>query len=150
MTRYEELMEMIAVETDECIVWPHAIGTDGYGRVWQDRASHRAHRTALASVCPPPTAAHHAAHGPCHNPQCINPQHLSWKTATENALDKHRDGTHTCGETHHASKFSDDSINGVRALYAMGNTSQAEVARRYGMSKSQVNNFVHHRQRIAA
>jgi hypothetical protein len=150
MSRYSELMEMIAVETDECVVWPHAIGTDGYGKAHHDGATHGTHRLALRSVCPPPTEAHQASHGPCHNRLCVNPQHLSWKTSAENKFDKHRDGTHTCGETHHRTKFSDDVVNSVRALYAVGNITQAEVGKRYGMSKSHVSQLVHYRDRMVA
>jgi len=42
---------------------------------------------------PPPTPEHHAAHS-CDrgHDKCVNPNHLSWKTPTENQLDRFRDG----------------------------------------------------------
>jgi predicted XRE-type DNA-binding protein len=150
MTRYEELMSMIAVETDECIVWPHSKDRYGYGKVWCNGDTLQTHRTALRSMCPPPTEDHQASHGPCHNRACVNPQHLSWKTRTENQFDKLRDGTHARGETHHLAKFSDDVVNSVRALYAMGNLSQAEVGLRFGVSRQHVAALVNHQVRIAA
>jgi hypothetical protein len=150
VSRYDELMSMIAVETDECIVWPHSSNRSGYGTAWHDGKQVRTHRAALCVVCPPPTEAHEAAHGPCHNRLCVNPQHLSWKTRKENFADTHRDGTYLCGEAHQVTKFSDDIINGVRALYAIGNMTQAEVGLRFGVSRTHVSNIVNYHQRVAA
>ena len=79
MSKYEELLEMIQEDTDECILWPYARSSRGYGKVSVNGTVRPTHRLALETVSDPPTLKHHPAHGPCHNPLCVNPRHLSWK-----------------------------------------------------------------------
>jgi HNH endonuclease len=88
--------ELVLIETDDCVVWPHGTDKGGYGVVRFDGFTRPVHRVALERhVGPPPTPEHKAAHGPCHNRRCMNYRHLSWKTNAENLADKLRDGTLT-------------------------------------------------------
>jgi hypothetical protein len=82
-------------ETDECVIWPY--GCTGNGKYGQLVINGKI-QTVPAWVCefrygPRPSKKYVAAHGPCHNPLCINYRHLSWKTYSENNLDMNRDGT---------------------------------------------------------
>ncbi len=83
-------------DTDECIVWPYRLTTDGYGRLDVDGKRLRAHRFVLELASgPAPGPGYEAAHAPviCHNPPCVNPAHLRWATRVENVGDKVLDGT---------------------------------------------------------
>ena len=117
VTKYEELMGRLAPwHADphaECMTegsW--SLKYDGYGRIHDPTrgTSQYAHSIALRSVWPMPPGKMCsikqvfdtklvAAHGPCHNPACYNPWHLSWKTYAENMADKERDGTSVHGHT---------------------------------------------------
>ena len=79
----------------ECIVWPFATSTRGYGIIRKEQGPNLlAHRLALILHTGIHPRERLATHGPCHNPLCINPMHLSWGTHQTNTDDMLRDGTH--------------------------------------------------------
>lgn len=91
--RLNFLFECYDGARDECITWPFWKNRKGYGRIQVKLRHVRVHRL----VCfwrhgPPPSPNHHAAHE-CGNAACCNPNHISWKTPTENEHDKARHGT---------------------------------------------------------
>lgn len=79
--------------TDECILWPFGLATNGYGHTQFNGRKRGVHRIVLilTTKIDPPNMD--AAHGPCHIRSCVNPRHLSWKTCQENTHDMKRDGT---------------------------------------------------------
>jgi len=87
--------EHIAHRGDECLIWPFSCATPGYGQFMPSGSGKvkMAHRFMCeAAWGPPPSEAHQAAHS-CGNRRCVNPSHLSWKTRTENQLDRENHGT---------------------------------------------------------
>lgn len=85
---------------DDCLEWPYARGTNGYGHVHVDGITTTAHRVVLTlHRGDPPDPTLEAVHAPivCHNPGCVNPRHLRWATHAENMADTIIDGTNTGG-----------------------------------------------------
>lgn len=75
---------------DECLTWPFGYGSSGYGSVFYKTHIMGAHRAmCFEAHGKPPSEAHQAAHS-CGNGHlgCVNPKHLRWATAQENAADK--------------------------------------------------------------
>ena len=139
MTRYEELLEMIAAPTEECIIWPYKPNRYGYGQVYANgKGGQLAHRVALATISEPPTEKHVAAHGPCNDRLCVNPRHSSWKTQKENIADKHRDGTHQEGERHGMCRLTEDQVLEIRSLHATGNYLHRELAAMFDCDRSNI------------
>lgn len=107
------LREQIEFATaGECIVWPFAKCTKGYGTVSSETA--RASRLALIIFTGDNPRDLVAAHGPCHNRLCVNPLHLSWKTPKGNAQDRDRDGTEIRGEQRHLAKLTEEMVLLIR------------------------------------
>ena len=125
-----------ASSTDECIRWPENWGSEnGYGRVKYKGRMVLAHRLSLSLATGVTMRdAREAAHGPCHNPLCLNPGHLSWKTMRENQRDRLRDGTTNRGERSGHSKLTSTQVLEIRA----STDTHRAVAERFNISKTQV------------
>lgn len=89
------LLTHVGHQGDECLIWPFARFHNGYGRFNHEGKPYRAHRHMCQLVHgDPPTTAHDAAHS-CGKggDGCVNPKHLSWKTRSENLMDRREHGT---------------------------------------------------------
>jgi len=128
----ESLAEM---EADGCIEWPFGMNSNGYGEAIVGGKRTTAHRAALTiSSGPPPSSLHVAAHGSCHNTACVNPLHLSWKTASENANDRWRDGTMVYGEDANATKLSQEDVQSI----CLDERSGSVIASQYGVTRGAI------------
>ena len=132
--------ELIVLETDDCILWPHA-KTRGYGVIGNN--GYVSHEVLERRVAPRPPGAM-ALHQPetCHNRACMNYRHLRWGTAQENADDRSRDGTNTCGARTGTSKLTDAQVMDIRHRYARGGGSQEALGREYGLTQGTVSLIV--------
>lgn len=83
--------------TETCWIWTGAKNGDGYGSFGLNGKTYLAHRLALSESLGRPLRpgmdVAHAPKGICHNPSCVNPEHLREATDKENAADKRVDGT---------------------------------------------------------
>jgi len=109
---------------DDCIIWPFSTKTDGYGCVQFRGKSTNASRLMLILKTGIDPADMEAAHGPCHNRSCVNPNHLSWKSPKANTMDRMRDGTH-------GKKLTEDVASQIIA----SPESQREIAKKFGVSQ---------------
>jgi hypothetical protein len=142
MSRYDDLLDLVAEPTEDCIVWPYAKMTAGYGAVWYESRVQYCHRLSLATLSPPPTGAHYAAHGPCHNPSCVNPRHLSWKTNAENQADRLRDGTDQHGERNTRAVLTGGKVAQIRWLAEHTALPQRHLAACFGISNGHVSAII--------
>ena len=65
----------------------------------------------------------------CHNPQCVNPDHLYAGTRSDNQMDRVKDGTSNRGERHGNSKLTEEQVLEIRK-YPKG---YILTARKYGV-----------------
>lgn len=122
---------------DGCAIFPYyGGGRRGRPRVWLDGKQINAARAALILATGGDRHGMHAAHEPlvCHNPLCVNPRHLRWATAAENAADKAVDRTLVRGAAHPTAKFTEADIRAIRA----DDRPHSHIAAQYGTSKNYV------------
>lgn len=70
----------------------------------------------------------------CDNPSCVNPDHLSLGTRTENMQDAKRKGRNARGEGHGRSKLSCRDVE----MIMKSPLSQAEIGQLFGISQGHV------------
>jgi hypothetical protein len=129
---------VLAYDGDECLIWPYLKDVHGYGKFFFEKKTCSVHRIVCTLVHgPAPTAGHQAAHacGKGHE-GCVAPNHLSWKTRTENEADKIFHGTRYYGEKVHAAKLRSADVVKIRAL--LGEKTQQEIADFFGVSQSTI------------
>jgi DNA-binding XRE family transcriptional regulator len=127
----------IASQTDKCIDYPYKKNEKGYGIARYQKRAIKAHRLVLIlTVGEPPSDKPLALHS-CCNPSCVNPAHLRWGNAQENADDMIKDGNSCRGKGHWNSKLTRSK---VIAIY-QADGSQTEIAKRFGITRSTVNDI---------
>ena len=126
---------------DSCILWPFGLA-NGYAHFALDGKSVRVHRHVLLAVCEPPAGGLMAAHGPCHERRCINPLHLSWKTAAENAADRIRDGSAAYGQRNGSSKLTVKQVKRIRSLADAGKT-YTQISKSFSVHESTIRRVAH-------
>lgn len=89
---------------------------------------------------PPPSPELHAAHS-CNVRNCINPHHLRWATAAENAADRTASGGHLRGIRSPRAQLTAEQVLEVRSRYATGER-QADIARAFNVSGPTIGHIV--------
>jgi hypothetical protein len=125
----------------ECLIWPfHRNPVSGHGYVGFNGRTSLAHRMMCRLAHgEPPTPGHEVAHE-CGNGRlgCINPSHLSWKTKSENQLDRRRHGTTGRGRKH---KLTPQQVAEIRA----SSERVPILAARYGVTESNIRQILLHK-----
>jgi hypothetical protein len=128
-----------------CILWAGPTEEDGYGRLYggdefggRTVGAHRVSYFLCVSVVPKGVGVLHT----CDNPTCVNPTHLFLGTNTDNVADKTAKGRQARGERHGNAKLTADKVRSIRREYASGISTLDELARKYGVSRSHVQNVI--------
>lgn len=129
----------IEPQGDDCIAWPYSRNNQGAGQIRIKKKSHLVARVVCSRVHGlPPTPKHQAAHscGKGHE-GCVNPNHLEWKTQTQNEADKIGHGTAWGTRKHHWAKLTVEQVQAIRLRHASGEA-RTSIARDFGVSAHHV------------
>ncbi|MFP5078261.1 hypothetical protein ACLE20_13215 [Rhizobium sp. YIM 134829] len=121
---------------EDCLLWPFARNSAGYGHIWlagKDQLVHRIACEALHGFSPTPW--HDAAHS-CGNGHlgCCSPKHLRWATPLENQQEMVRHGRSQQGERHYAAKLTASDVLAIRSSAA----SSQELADQFGVNRTNI------------
>lgn len=78
----------------------------------------------------------------CDNPRCVNPNHLSLGTISDNHRDMVSKSRNARGEMIGSSKINAKIASKIRREYKKGGIPQRDIASRFGISKAMVSNIV--------
>lgn len=138
------LRETVANPPDECVEWPYAKSSGGYGKVLDPKRASKvyAHRLAWEMFHGRDMPKHmHAAHAPvvCHNRACVNPLHIREATPSENERDKVLDGVA-------GTVLTLDRVVAIRRELKSGGRTGKAIALAFGVSESTVSLIKHNKR----
>jgi len=125
---------------DDCLTWPYSRDTYGYaGTVTVNKNATKAHRWMCAAVNGEPETPDMQCCHSCGNGHlgCVNPKHLRWGTAADNALDRVMHGRSGRGENHPKSRFTAEQVIEIKRQLAAGQRG-ADIARTFNVSRKTI------------
>jgi len=134
--------EKVDIQSDGCWYWTGAVkGNQGYGTLGIQTRNMGAHRFSLLwFVGEPPEEGCQALHS-CDVKWCVNPEHLSWGTHSDNTADAVSRSRYRSGALHYASKINEDDVRQIRRFYEQGLT-YVEIADHYPITDGAVRAIV--------
>lgn len=122
----------------KCWEWLSSRDDLGYGMLWYEGRSVRAHRFSwlLANGAIPKGMK--VCHS-CDNPPCVNPSHLWLGTDADNSLDSVKKGRHVrmMGSEHPMARLDERAVRTIRRLLAVG-TKQCDLAKMFRCSQANI------------
>lgn len=122
-------------KTDGCWEWTNAKNPKGYGVFCVDKKTNnneQAHRVSYRlhyGEIPDLLKVLHR----CDNPSCVRPDHLFLGTDGDNMRDKVAKDRQHKGEKSPISKLTNAQVIEIRKRHAVGDISQSQLAREYGI-----------------
>ena len=135
-------MSYVDKKPDGCWVWIGGKDCKGYGIFWYKGKTQFAHRVSLLLH----NRVTHFISGKvirhsCKSKSCVNPDHLSEGTLSENAKDKVRDGTDLSGDRSHFAKLNWELVSEIRKKSEDG-MKQCNLSKEYNVSVSCISSIV--------
>lgn len=131
---------------DECWEWTAERNENGYGRIRVGGKRHYAHRVAWElerGAIPLGMCVCHI----CDNPACVNAKaHLFLGSRADNNVDMKAKGRQNRGERNGTHKLINLQVIEIRREYAVGKTSQRQLADKYGMCPSEISLVVNRKR----
>lgn len=139
----EKFLQHVTIgEPHECWLWTGAKNSKGYGHLRVGGVVTLAHRLVYEFANGPIPEGLHILHA-CDTPACINPHHLRAGTHQDNMRDCYNKRRHAFGERNGHSKLTDSQVTQIRRSYVPGVVTMAQLAARFGTSKTNVHAILH-------
>ncbi len=129
---YLFLKKLVGHQGSDCVLWPYHTQRDGYGNFGYHNKVYRAHRFMCELTHGAAPLKHEASHS-CGVALCVNPKHLSWKTRSQNELDKRKHGTQGGGAAsgRRNSHLTPEQVSDIRR----SKLPQHVLAKKYGLKR---------------
>lgn len=135
--------------TDYCWLWKACKTKDGYGTFWFNGKMIRAHRFIYEYVNGKISEGFEVRHKECHNPACVNPDHLETGTHQDNMNDMILAGRQAKGEGNGRSKLTQYSVDTIREVHQTGVTHE-QLAELFDVSSVQICLIVNNKSWVAS
>ena len=122
--------------TPGCWIWTRGGSPLGYGAFWSEGKVKRAHRVSYELYVGPIPEGLVIRHL-CHNPACVNPEHLLPGTQQENVNDTKLARRIPRGSERIMSKLTERNILSIRDLLSLGH-SRADVAKLFHVNPNTI------------
>lgn len=132
---------------DFCLIWPFSRDSHGYGHLGHNGQLRKAYRVMCELAHGPAPSPKHIASHSCGNGHkgCTNPRHLSWKTYSENQVERTTHGRRL--PEHNRRKLTPQQKIEVQNL--RGKKTIPEIAAMYGIKNGTVS-YYHKKARLRA
>jgi len=141
------MLDNATYEGDGCLRWPFACYNNGYGSVYDFDGRHTVASRLMCRIVhgEPPHVDWDCAHT-CGNGHlgCVNPNHLTWKTRTDNHADKIEHGTHDRGEKSNNAKLTESDVRYIRSV--KGEVSLLVLSEQFGVSFQNISDIQRYRR----
>jgi len=125
-------------KTDGCWIWKACKNKDGYGKFRYQKDAIKSHRFSycLHNICSLESISEFVIRHSCHNPSCVNPDHLSTGTNQDNVNDMIAAGRQVIlrGEAHGRCKLTDEQVRAIRVAEGL----HKDIAVRFGVSRHHI------------
>jgi len=138
-------MSYVEIKEDGCWGWRGAKDIKGYAIMYYQKKTCFAHRVSLllhnrVKYFISGNVIRHS----CKNKSCVNPDHLSEGTLSENAKDKVRDGTDLSGDKCHFAKLNWTLVSEIRKKSEEG-MKHCNLSKEYNVSASCISSIVNNK-----
>lgn len=120
-----------------CWLWKNASSSQGYGRVKVGGKLYSPHRLVCEWKHGPPPQENLDVLHECDNPRCVNPQHLSWGTRSQNMRDCVKRGRYVVGLKPNQRLDAEKAIV-IKTLYRSGEYTQKQIGTMYGVTEDAI------------
>lgn len=142
---YKRYWEKVDI-SGECFEFK-SLDKRGYGQFNLGGSVLKAHRISWEYFYGPVPNDMHVCHS-CDNPKCVRPDHLFLGTHQDNMKDSFSKNRHPFQlENRKDIKLTDEDIRNIRELYSVGRITQEQLANKYTVSRSYINQLVNKRRR---
>lgn len=146
MLTKKTLKERVTIDERGCWIFNGATFSDGYGGVYFQGRTQRAHRVSYQLFRGPIPKGILVCHT-CDVRRCLNPDHLFLGTHKDNSQDCLKKGRRADvgaqGEGHGHSKLTENQVKDIREKISSGELTQYRAARIYGVDSSLIHGIVH-------
>lgn len=137
----ENALNTHTIKTETCWLWTGSKYKNGYGRIRSLKRGLLTHRVAWELTYGPIPDELQVCHK-CDVRNCVRPDHLFLGTNDDNIRDMHSKNRHVYGARQHMAKLDDDKVRNIRELYEQGNISKKQLAERFGVSATSIDDVV--------
>jgi hypothetical protein len=127
---------------DGCWIWQGAKTSSGYGVIRINGQQHYAHRLVNRIFNETSTQKKPFVCHKCHEPSCVNPEHLYLGSHEDNMEDAKDNGeigkSRLIGEDHGTSKLTKNNVLEIRNKYETGDYTHQQLADEYNIGRSQI------------